>query len=66
MQREAQRVGGDGAHLAVVRRIIGVGGIDVDLLEVRGTSRIVHHFDQVVLVLTRLDTKLDVTLHGAG
>ena len=66
LQREAQRIGGDRAHFTVMRRVVGVGRVDVDLFEMSETARVVHHFDQIVFVFTRLDAKLEVALHRAG
>ena len=49
-----------------MRRLVGVGRVDVDLLEAGLAARIVDDLDQVVLVLRGLEAQLDVALDGVA
>jgi hypothetical protein len=66
LEGEPQRVPRRGPDLAVVRRLVRVGRVDVDLLEAHETARVVDELDRVVLVFARLQPELHEALHAAG
>ena len=65
-RREAERVGGGGAHLAVVGGPVGLVVSTSTCSNDRDPARIVDDLDEVVLVLRGLEPKLDVALDGVG
>src|SRR5262249_52875608 len=61
-ERKSKSVRRGRAYVAVVSGSGGIGRIDVDLLDRGLASRVVDHFDEIILVFGGLEAKLEIGL----
>ena len=58
LEAEPERVARGAPNLAVLRRLVHVGGLDGRILDLRASARIVDDLERVILVLLGLESEL--------